>query len=235
MARGKWWEDRNLWIGLAGFGGLVAALQLAGMDPIGDAVFAVTDVFQKGQKLSYGTLDPDTGIVAETPEALRMAAATRFGRDIDADTYALARMLRSEGAKEGALRVHVALNDQAALGWSSPFVLLTYSTDPQRKGMYGMQHSAALPPQYPNAMTRRYATSKDPYTGDVLTAEAAQLDHAAGNDPSQGATKFVDKSSMGIQVGSGSFDALVSRWAADGLEPFTVPEYGEDLVLFKKA
>jgi hypothetical protein len=219
----RWWEDKRLWIGLAGFGGLVAALQLAGMDPVGNAAFAVTDVFNKGDRLSYGTLNEVTGVVAETPEALRMAASTRMGRDIDANVYALARMLRSEGAKEGNLRVHVALNDLASLGWADAFTLITYSTDGNKKGRYGSQ------------VTRRYASSRDPYEGDVLTAEQAISENDRGFDPAQGATKFVDKSSFGIQAGTGTFDALVQRWAADGLEPFTLPDYGEDLVLFKKA
>lgn len=225
----RWWKDPNLWLGVLGFGGLVAALQLAGQDPVGaiataagDAVFAVADVFTKGQKLSTSTLGTD-GVVQQDPESLRTATSVVMGRDISADVYSLARMLRSEGAKEGNLRVHVALNDLADLGWGSAFDLITYSTQAGARGRYGSQ------------LHRRYASSRDPYQGDVLTAEAAMAEHASGVDRAQGATKFVDRSSFGVQAGTGSFDALVQRWGADGLQPFTVPEYGDDLVLFRKA
>lgn len=226
----EWWKDKTLWLGVLGFGGLVAALQLAGMDAVGqlttaasDATFLLTDVFVKGKRLSHGTLDA-TGTVVEDPEALRAAASVVLGRDIDRNVYALARMLRSEGAKEGDLRVHVALNDLADLGWSDAFNLITYSTVAAARGRYG------------NQLHRRYSSAQDPYEGDVLTVEQAITNHDAGFDPAQGATKFVDKSSMGgVQAGTSSFDALVQRWGADGLSPFTVPEYGDDLVLFKKA
>lgn len=226
---GKWWEDRDLWIGVLGFGGVVAALQLAGLNPVaqitsaaGDAAFAVTDVFAKGDRLSYGTLGPD-GTVLDDPETLRQAASARYGSDIDRSVYALARMLRSEGAKQGDVRVHVALNDLMALGWADPFTLITYSTDAAKKGKYGSQ------------ATRRYASPQDPYTGDVQTVLAAMNAHDSGDDPSQGATKFVDVSSMGgVQPGTTSYDALVARWAPEGLQPFTLPQYGTDLVFFKK-
>jgi hypothetical protein len=229
-----WWENKDLWIGLAGFGGIVAALQLGGYDPIGKVTFEVTNVFARGNRLTYGTLNDGSGIVLEDPETLRSAASSRFGQDLSSDVYALARMVRSEGAKEGRLRVHVALNDQAALGWSSPFVLLTYSTDPQRKGMFGRQYSAAAPPQYPNKMVRRYATSKDPYEGDVQTVLAALAEHDQGIDPSLGATKFLDKGSFGIQEGTGSWAAKDAQWLSEGNVAYTVPEYGDDLVLYRK-
>lgn len=231
---GAWYKERDLWLGLLGFGGLVAGLQLAGFNPVGQVAAQVRDVFSKGSRLSYGTLDHDKGVIRENPETLRQAASARFGTDLDRDLYAASRMVRSEGATEGAVRVHVALNDLDALGWPDLFTLLTYSTDPQRKGIYGQQSAPAFPPQYPKAMVRRYATSKDPYEGDVRTAQAAISDHAAGIDPTNGAVKFVDRSSFGVQAGTSSFDALVQRWASDGLHPYTLPEYGDDLVLFKK-
>jgi hypothetical protein len=221
---GKWWESRDLWIGVLGFGGIVAGLQVSGIDVVGDAVFAVKDVVTQGKRLTYGALNESTGNVEPDPDSLLAAAIDRFGSTIAADEYAAARMLRSEGAKTGDLRVHVALNDLASLGWSSLVSLFTYSTVPTRKGFYGSQTS------------RRYSTARDPYEGDILTARQAIADHAAGFDPSQGATKFVDKSSMGgVQAGTGTFDALVARWGADGLVPFTLPQYGDDLVLFKRA
>lgn len=206
----------------------MAVLQAAGLNPVGqitsaanDAAFMVTDVFSKGSRLSYGTLDA-TGTVVDDPETLRGAATQRLGRDIDRNVYALARMVRSEGAAQGNLRVHVALNDLADLGWPDAYTLITYSTNSAKKGKYGQQ------------ATRRYASSSDPYEGDVLTVEQAIAQNDAGYDLSQGATKFVDKDSFGVQAGTGSFDDLVAKWAPEGLQPFTVPEYGDNLVLFKK-
>lgn len=232
MAR-EWWKDKDLWLGLLGFGGVVAALQLAGYNAVGqisaaasDAVFAVTDVFSKGSQLSFSTMDPNgtkgSRVVTDDPETLRQAASARFGQDIDRSVYALARMIRSEGAATGALRVHVALNDLDSLGWADPFTLITYSTDSAKKGLYGEQ------------ATRRYASSEDPFTGDVQTVMAAMASHAAGNDPTNGAVKFVDKNSFGVQAGTGSFSDLVARWGQDGLTPYNVAAGGDNLVFFKK-
>lgn len=227
MAR-RWWEDRDLWIGVAGFGALVGGLQLAGFNPVGqitaaagDAGFMVTDVFARGDQLSFGTLGPD-GVVVDDPETLRLAASSRYGSDIDKNVYALARMVRSEGAKQGNYRVHVALNDLAALGWPDAFTLITYSTNAAKKGKYGEQ------------ATRRYASPKDPYTGDVQTVLQAIDQHDSGFDPTGGATKFVDKDSFGVQAGTGSYEDLVARWAPDGLIPYNMPDVTSNLVFFKK-
>lgn len=228
MAR-RWYEEPSLWWSLAGFGGLVAALELAGLNPVAqitaaadDAAFNVTNVFNRGDQLSYGSAGPD-GTILDDPEALRQAASTRYGSDIDKSVYALARMVRSEGAKQGDVRVHVALNDLANLGWADPYTLITYSTVAARKGKYGSQTS------------RRYSSEQDPYTGDVQTVVQAMNAHDSGDDPSMGATKFVDVSSMGgVQAGTSSFDDLVAKWAPEGLVPYTLPAYGTDLVFFKK-
>lgn len=226
--RRRWYEDPWLWGSLAALGGAVAFFK--------PAREAVVDVFKRGRKLSYGELDPVLGIITEPPESLRAAASTRYGQDIPEDVYAAARMVRSEGAAQGNLRVHVALNDLITFPYASTlFELLTYSTDPARRGWYGKQYSPAVPPDYPKANKRRYATSGNPYEGDVLTASAAIREREQGIDRANGASKFIDRSSMGVQEGSRSFAEVDAEWKASGYTAFTLPEYGSDLVLYRKA
>jgi hypothetical protein len=158
------------------------------------------------------------------------------GIDISPDAYALARMIRSEGAAQGLLRAHVAMNDAATFQYASDlFGLLTFSNDTTRRGMFGKQWSPAVPPSYPVANARRYSTASDPYEGDVNMALAAIAERANGIDRAQGAVKFIDKGSMGVQLGSKPFDAIDASWRSEGLQPFTLADYGDNLVLYKKA
>jgi len=223
-----WWKDPTVWLPLVGFGGIILAFEGPNI------ASAVTDVISRGSHISYGTLNESIGIVNEDPEALRAAASQRLGIVLDADTYALARMIRSEGAAQGELRAHVALNDLADLGWSSLFYLLTYSTDPQRKGLYGMQYSPAVPPTYPKANARRYSTSQNPYAGDARLALKVLADRANGVDKALSAVKFLDKSGLLAQAGAKRFETTDASWRGEGLEPFSLPEYGTDLVLYRR-
>lgn len=215
----------------------------------------VRDVFARGDRLTYAAFDDLNGDVLDSPSVLTAAASARAGFDVSPAAYAMARMIRSEGAASGDLRAHVALNDLADLGWSSLHNLLTFSTAAWAKGKYGEQHTvvyqtptggatrdkkAALivdgKPKVLRSQTRRYSTARDPYMGDVRTAMKALSDREKGIDKARGAVKFVDVSAMdGVQEGTGSYAALVDRWGKDGLSPFTIPEYGTDLVLFKRA
>lgn len=228
----SFFADPVTWTAL-GLGGVFLLWQRGGP---GRVLAEVSDVIGRGKILTHGSYDSTLGIVTDTPANLVAAASARMGQDISQDVYSLARMIRSEGATQGDIRAHVALNDLAALGWSSLKYLLTYSTDAKRRGFYGAQYSRAVPPVYPNANVRRYSTREDPYEADVLTALRVITDHAAGIDPSNGATKFVDKKSMGgAQQGTGSFSSLDARWKADGYLAYTLPEYGDDLVFYKRA
>lgn len=220
----------------------------------------VRDMFVRGDRLTYAAVDDIDGNVLDSPSVLVGAASARAGFDITPAAYGLARMIRSEGAASGDLRAHVALNDLADLGWSSLHNLLTFSTASWAKGKYGKQHSVVyqtptggptgdknaalmvagkdgkLVPKVLQSQTRRYSTWRDPYMGDVRTAMKAIADRERGIDKARGAVKFVDVSSMGgVQSGTGSYAALVERWGRDGLVPFNIPEYGTDLVLFKRA
>lgn len=193
---------------------------------------AFVDVVDRGARLNDTQLD-DTGVIPFDPDDLVEVASSVMGRPISRDAYALARMRRSEMAfgesdDASALRIHVALNDlddlnrRKLFGWSAAD-LITYSTNPEHRGLFGEQNDG-----------RRYASTKDPHAGDVLLAEQVQAQHEAGIDPTMGALKFVDRGSMGAQVGSGSYDQLVIRWAAEKLQPFTVPGYSDDFIVFRR-
>lgn len=203
--------------------------------PKGKTVMAdtITPIF-KGPRVSQGLYIESLGIVTTTPEALRTQASNAMGESLTNDVYALARMIRSEGSKQGEVRAHVALNDLATLPFlRSLFGLLTYSTDPKRRGLYGAQWSKAVPPQYPHANARRYATIQDPFKSDIIMAKKVLADRVAGIDKSQGATKFIDKSGMGgVQPGSRSFESVNAEWSKS-YEPFQLAEYGDDLVLYR--
>lgn len=210
----------------------------------------------RGKKITTSTLALN-GNVTESPKALLAMAQLSLGRSIDPDAYALARMIRSEGASEGELRAHVAINDLADLGWNSLLSLLTYSTKPWAKGSFGRQFKAKYrtpgggetwdvddaarkadgKPVIIEAQSRRYATSKDPYESDLLAAERVlQARRNGGADPTNGAVKFLDISAFGSQEGTGSAQSVIDRWTGDGgLVAYTIPSYGEDFVLFRRA
>ncbi|HZE50654.1 MAG TPA: hypothetical protein VE074_13885 [Jatrophihabitantaceae bacterium] len=204
-------------------------LLLGGLGAVGllfwgrDIKNTVVDVIGRGARLTTTTLDA-AGVVQVDPQLLVAQASAVMGRPVSADVLALSRMARSEGIAAGVLRVRVALNDLADLndrkdyGWSA-FDLITYSTDAAARGKFGTQ------------LHRRYASSKDSYQGDVVLVETEMSN---GVDNTGGAVKFVDKSSFGVQAGTGSYDALVASWADEGLQPFPVPGYSDDFVVFRR-
>jgi hypothetical protein len=226
------WSDDDKWI----LGGLAAGVLLLWGKPI---VNTVVDVVSRGTRLTVTSLDvngisgqpdPDNpdNLIPSNPSDLVDQASAVLGTQLDADTYALARMARSEGIAAGDVRIHVALNDLAdlnsrkSLGWS-PQDLITYSTNSAARGFFGSQSG------------RRYASSQDPYAGDVTLVQQTVAQHNAGIDPTGGAIKFVDKSSFGVQAGTGSYAATVASWAQEGLQPFNVPGYDDDFVVFRRA
>jgi hypothetical protein len=234
----QWYNNPWIWAGL----GVVV---VGGFVLLPDARFAVSDIIVRGNKVTDATWfndDEAYGFIIDEPEALAAQASFSLGVTIDVDTYSLARMIRSEGARQGLVRAHVAMNDLKTFAYASSLTgLLTYSTDPDRKGYYGKQYSGPMAADtvnsiqgFPNANKRRYSTAADPYDSDVQTAQIAIAERATGVDRVDGATKFIDKSSMGVQVGSKSFDAIDAQWQADGLVPFTLAGVGTDLVFYKK-
>lgn len=190
----------------------------------------LTDFVGRGSKLSDSTLTG--GIVQEVPEVLNDMASAVFGVSSDVDTYSLARMGRSEGVDGMEYRMHVALNDlddlQSTYGsgvYSSITALMIHSKVIAADGHYSEQSQG-----------KRYATSRDPYQADYALADKVRADHAAGNDPTGGALKFVDKSSFAAQPGATqTYDDVVAQWAADGLMPQNLPGATSNFVVFVRA
>lgn len=226
----RWYDNPWIWGGVG-----VTALALIFVP---DAQYAVKDIFVRGEKLTSGDWwdgNPAYGFIADDPSSLAATASIALGTTVDLDTYSLARMIRSEGAAQGLVRAHVALNDLAVFPYADTITeLVTYSTDKKRRGYYGKQYSPAMPPTFPDANKRRYSTASDPYEGDVQMAAQAIAERAAGVDRVDGATKFIDRGSMGVQLGSASFEKTDATWKADGMVAFTLPELGDNLVLYKK-
>jgi hypothetical protein len=244
-----WYEEPALWMTAAAVGAAFLFVERKAV------IGSVNDVFERGDRLTYGVMDPQRGIIVTSPDDLLNAAESRLGYAIDQDIYALARMIRSEGAVQGEARAHVAINDLARLQWSSLFDLLTYSTAKWAKGLFGKQASFKFQsatggetwkrseaahdnddhPIILDKQVRRYSTAQDPYAGDVLTARKAIADAANGIDPTNGAVKFLDKTGLLSQDGASSFERVNARWTKEGLVAFTLPAYGDDLVLYRRA
>lgn len=198
---------------------------------------SMANLGMRGKRITKSVYVSSLGIVTDTPESLRAAASEVLGRSITNEVYAAARMIRSEGAAQGEVRLHVAFNDLKTFRWATNiFQLLTYSTDPKRKGLYGAQYSGSVPSAgYVKANARRYSTIGDPYESDVALAEKVIAQRQMGIDKALGAVKFIDKSAMGgVQPGTVAFSTKNAEWIAGGYTPFTIGGH-DDLVLYRVA
>jgi hypothetical protein len=212
------------------FGGAAAvgaALWKYGGDPIAPAVVVagyVANVFARGSVLTSSTLT--NGIVDQAPAELVAAAADVLGYPADSETYALARMGRSEGVDGMEYRMHVALNELAASSYSSILSLLTHSKIAAANGMFSQQRYG-----------KWASTSRDPYAGDYALADKVRQDHASGIDPTGGALRFVDKSAFATQPGvTKTYAEIVAKWGAEGLVPVEdLPGCSSDFVVFVRA
>ncbi len=189
----------------------------------------VANTFTRGRALTSSTLVDD--VVTETPAELQAAAATVLGFVPDADTYALARMGRSEGVDGMAFRMHVALNDLAELQAHYPSTypnvvgLMTHSKVARADGHYSRQK-----------LGKRYGTSADPYEGDYALAQQVIAEHAQGVDPTGGAAHFVDKDGpLYVNHVRVSFDDYAAARAAEGLVPQTLAGASDNFVVFVNA
>lgn len=172
---------------------------------IDGGIDVLSDLVGSGRKLTLSSQDSD-GVVEQDPEALRVDAETLLGREISADAYALARMVRSEaGAANITTKVrlaNVAMNQARALGWSV-YDVIVYHKTPARDGRYGAQISG------------RFASSKDPYEADLKAAEQALRGDITG-----GATNFAHQSAFGKQLGTASnIQPFVDTMAREGKVP----------------
>lgn len=175
------------------------------------------DMVTRGKRLTTSSGDP----VTQTPAQLAAEASRVAGHAVSVEAYALARMIRSENGSGTVLAkqavAHVALNDARAHGWTLLYTLTVNSRRPA--GSFGSQRGG------------RYSTSRDPYENDLVIAEYAIS--GVLPDPTGGADKFVHKGAFGVQEGTGSYDSVVRRWAADGYQPTEIPGTG-DLVVFNR-
>lgn len=231
---GKWYENPLVWGG--------AALVVVGAAFEGENMLnLMKDFVGRGEKLTSSTWYDDnekSGIIREEPESLRALASLVAGFNVPLDMYSLARMIRSEGATQGRARAHVAYNDLAKFPYASNLHgLLTYSTDGKRRGLYGKQWSpkyVGKTDTFLKANARRYSTTKDPYMIDLKTALQIAEERKRGTDPTRGASKFIDIDSMGKQEGSRTFAEVDAEWKASGYKAYSLPEYGNNLVFYRK-
>jgi hypothetical protein len=208
---------------MSGFGplGLICValvfFMLTGTNPIAPLV----DIAARGRRLTTSTVVD--GVVMETPGELAAQAAAVLGRAVSEEAIALALMCRAEGGTGGQIsktyRCHVAINQARALNWSVVQVI-TYHQTPARANRFGEQISG------------RFASGRDCWENDLQAAEYALAQRGRGEDPTFGALNFVDVGGFGVQAGTGSFAALVDKWAADGKVPGTLPDAGGGLVFF---
>jgi hypothetical protein len=184
-------------------------------------VSAVVDAIDRGLRLTTTTPDDD-GNIPDSPASLAAAAAAVAGVPVSVDAYGLARMVRNEQPHDSdgikALLCHTMINDAAAHGWTVIHTL-TVSSVPSRSGKFGKQTS------------RRCSTTHDPYGADLTVAQQAIADHAAGNDPTGGAQKFVNKWAFKKPE---SYDTTLTSWAKEGFVPVTIPPAPNHLVFFRK-
>ena len=224
--------------------GLVA---IYGADSV---TFFTTDWFTRGKRLTVAPTAPN-GVVPVPPSLLAEAASRVMGRPVSVNDYAIARMVRSEGANKGGVRAHVAYNKMREMNFT-PVEYVTFATKPWSRGFFGKQYSAKYHkqgggetwdvkqarkehPQVIEGQVRQVASNIDPYEGDVKLAEQVAAERAMGIDKANGATRFLDKSAMGKQEGTGTAEAKIAEWKGQGFVAFTLPETGSDLVLFRKA
>lgn len=190
----------------------------------------------RGNQLSFSTLS--NGIVEEVPSVLVDMATGVLGFDAEMNTYSLARMGRSEGVDGMEYRMHVALNDLAALQaqygfgvYSSITALMIHSKKDAANGHYSSQDEG-----------KRYSTAHDPFETDYALAQKVISDHDSGIDPTGGATKFVDKSGpfyihdpvTGETVKT-DYAGIVAAWAKDGYSPVdNLPNATSNFVVFQR-
>lgn len=165
----------------------------------------VSDLVGSGQRLTTSSTNSD-GVVLQDPDHLLAEACETVGRDISADAYALARMVRSEAGSSDLLTkvrlANVAMNQARSLGWSV-YDVIVYHKTASRDGRYGAQISG------------RFASTRDPYESDLEAAEKALQGDITG-----GATNFAHQSAFGKQLGTASnIQPFVDTLASEGKVP----------------
>lgn len=152
------------------------------VDGVADLIARITD----GPRLTHANYNSATGVVMDSPEALAETAGT------DIDSYALARMIRSENGRDSnlvkAAIAAAAVNYAASVGQTISAILLRAKVA-SHNGYFGAE--ADLETTFSNGKhpSDRYAsTRQDPYEGDLQIALGV-LDGSIG-DVTNGATNF---------------------------------------------
>ena len=174
----------------------------------------------RGRKLNSTSVNAQ-GYVPDDPYALLDEARTVMAYDIEQDVYALARSGRSEGKNGMEARMHVFMS-QAAQAGMSVWALTVRQPGSAKDGFFGTQKG------------RRWASSRDPYEGDVKLAEKVYSDHNNGIDPTGGASRFVDKSAFGKQEGTRTYAEVLAKWEQEGYQAYPYVDASSDFVLFRK-
>jgi len=200
-------------------GAWLADSDLPGLAEVGEVLPALFDDAFRGAQLSRGTVV--NGVVQEDVGTLAAQASAVLGRPVANDAYALAKVCRSEEGRAGQMTkvylCHVMLNQ--ARGGDVVATIEAHNTA-ARDGHFGEQISGAV------------SSVQDPYESDLNAAEYALAQRAQGEDPTGGATNFVDKRAFGVQAGTGSFADLVARWGASGKVPGNLPDASANVVFF---
>ncbi len=179
---------------------LILCLLLVGLYAADAGASVLTERHAPGNRLVHAAQGAD-GVERVPLSALLDEASAVLGRQAEPEPLALAKMLKSEGdsddVKTRRARAWVAWNDLQALNDGRGFEpggfveLFQFSTSKAEKGYFGDQSG------------RRYASLADPYEGDYLDAESLLAEFAdPANDPTGGATKFVDAGALGVQAGT---------------------------------
>lgn len=183
----------------------------------------VVDPLVRGARLNHSTLNDDGIVYDPAPSELLGEASEILGIDLDEDTYALARSGRSEGVDGMEARMHVMLTQSAEAGLSVFQLTVRESQHPDQDGYYGEQ------------LGRRWASSRDPYAGDVALAQRVIAERAQGIDPTGGAGRFFDKSGFGKQSGTiPAWQSKLADWAREGFTGYYYPRASKNFVLFRR-
>jgi hypothetical protein len=179
-------------------------------------IMSLLTLSKRGKKLTTTSVDP-SGKVPLSPDAYRKEAEKNLGRAIDPNAFALALMLSAEGLSDNLLsrriRSWIAFNDlrdlRKAFGWPDFTRLFTFSQNKGQNGFFGEQEKG-----------RRYATGRGLYEGVLKDAETLIKEFESGEDPTNGATKFVDLNALGIQPGTKGMTlaSIEKRWGLKGRE-----------------
>lgn len=157
---------------------LFALLAWVTYDGDGNPVDGVLDTLARitrGPRLTHAPYDPDTGVVAETPDELAGEA------NCTTDQMSLARMISSEeGSSDNTIKAAIcwATINWAAKQGQTVTQLLTHAVDPKHSGHYGTFKNIDESSSYyktnsdgkPTAADRYASTALDAYTGDLEIA-----------------------------------------------------------------